>query len=46
MATTGVGWDGFHPRVPLDPSRDTRGEVVQSLEKVKQCGKLTRRCFS
>ena len=34
-AATGVGCDGFRPKVPLDLSR---GEVVELLEKVEQCG--------
>ena len=38
-AKTGVGCDGFHPEVPLDLTRETRGEVVEFLEKVGQCGK-------
>ena len=29
--------DGFHPKVPLDLTRETRGEVVEFLEKVEQC---------
>ena len=32
---TGVGCDGFHPKVPLDLTRETRGEVVEFLEKVE-----------
>ena len=38
-AKTGVGCDGFHPEVPLDLTRETRGEVVEFLEKVGHCGK-------
>ena len=38
-AKTVVGCDGFHPKVPLDLTRETRGEVVEFLEKVKQSGK-------
>ena len=35
-AKTGVGCDGFHTKVPLDSTRETRGEVVEVLE---QCGR-------
>ena len=49
-AKTGVGCDGFHPKVPLVLTRETRGEVVEFLEKVEQCGrwrnKLGQRCSS
>ena len=38
-AKTGVGCDGFHPRVPLDLTKETRGEIVEFLEKVEQSGK-------
>ena len=38
-ATTGVGCDGFHPRVPFDLPKESRGEVVKFLQKVEQCGK-------
>ena len=38
-AKTGVGCDGFHPQVPLDFSKETRGEIVEFLEKVEQSGK-------
>ena len=38
-AQTAVGCDGFHPKVPLDLTRETRGEVEEFLEKVEQCGK-------
>ena len=38
-AKTGVGCDGFHPRVPVDLTKETRGEVVELLEKVEQSGK-------
>ena len=37
-AKTGVGCDGFHPKVPVDLSKETRGEVVGFLEKVEQSG--------
>ena len=29
----GVGCDGFHPKVPLDLERETKGNVVEFLEK-------------
>ena len=29
MGKTGVGCDGFHPKVLLDLRRETRGEVVE-----------------
>ena len=38
-ATTGVGCDGFHPKVPLDLTRATRVDVVELLEKVEQGAK-------
>ena len=38
-AKTGVGCDGFHPGVPLDLTKGTRGEIVEFLEKVEQSGK-------
>ena len=31
--------DGFHPKVPLDLTKETRGKVVEFLEKVEQSGK-------
>ena len=37
-AKTGVVCDGFHPKVPLDLTIETRGEVVEFMEKVEQCG--------
>ena len=36
---TRVGCDGFHPRVPLDLTKETRGEVVEFLKKEEQSGK-------
>ena len=33
------GCDGFHPKVPLDFTKETRGEIVEFLEKVEQSGK-------
>ena len=38
-AKTGVGCDGFHPKVPLNLTKETRGENVAFLEKVEQSGK-------
>ena len=35
---TGVGCDGFHPKVLLDLTKETKGEIVEFLEKVKQSG--------
>ena len=37
-ARTGVGCDGFHSKVPLDLPNETRGEIVEFLEKVEQIG--------
>ena len=42
-AKTGVGCDGFHPKVLLDLTKETRGEVVEFMEKVKQCGRWPQR---
>ena len=36
---TGVGCDGFHPKVPLDLTKETRGEILEFLVKVEQSGK-------
>ena len=41
-AKTGVGCDGFHPNVPLDLTKETRGEVVEFLEKVEQSGEWSQ----
>ena len=38
-AKTGVECDGFHAKVPLDLASETRGEMVEFLEKVAQSGK-------
>ena len=38
-AKTGVGFDGSHPRIPLDLTKETRREIVEMLEEVEQCGK-------
>ena len=35
-AKTGVGCDGFHPKVLLDLTKETREEIVEFLEKVEQ----------
>ena len=37
-AKIGVGCDGFHPKVPLDLTKETRGEIVEFWEKVEQSG--------
>ena len=37
-AKKGVGCDGFHPKVPLDLTEETRGEIVEFVEKVEQSG--------
>ena len=31
-AKTEVGCDGFHPKVPLDLTKETRGEIVEFPE--------------
>ena len=38
-AKTGVGCDGFHTKVLLDLTKETRGEIVEFLERVEQSGK-------
>ena len=38
-AKTGVGCDGFHPEVPLDLTKETRGEIVEFQEEEEQSGK-------
>ena len=38
-AKTVVGCDGFHPKVLLDFTKETRGGIVEFLEKVGQSGK-------
>ena len=35
-AKTGVGCDGFYPKVPQDLKKGTRGEVAEFLETVEQ----------
>ena len=37
----GVGCDGFHTKVLLDSTKETRGEIVEFLEKVEQSGNDT-----
>ena len=37
---TGVGCDGFHPKVPLDLTTETRGEIVEFSDKVEQTGRM------
>ena len=34
-AKTGVGCDGFHPKVPLDVTKETRGKIVEFLKKLE-----------
>ena len=38
-AKTGIGCDGFHPKVLLYLTKETRREIVELLEKVEQSGK-------
>ena len=38
-AKTGMGCDGFHAKVPLGVTKETRVEVLKFLEKVEQNGK-------
>ena len=38
-AKTGVGCDGFHSKVHLEVTKETRGEIVECLEKAEQSGK-------
>ena len=45
-AKTGVGCDGFHPNVPLELTKETRGEIVEFLEKVEQSGKWPQQACS
>ena len=49
-AQLGVGCDGFHPEVALDLTKETRGEIVEFLEKWSRVAsgrnKLVRRYFS
>ena len=35
-AKTGVGCDGFHPKIPLDLTKETRGEIVEHSGKWPQ----------
>ena len=37
---TGVESDGFHPKVSLVMTKDTRGELVEFVETVEQSGKM------
>ena len=39
QAKTGVVCDGFHPKVPLDLTNETREEIVEFPEKGSQSGK-------
>ena len=45
-AKTGVGCDGFHPKVPLDLTKETRGEIVEFLVKVEQSGKWPQQAWT
>ena len=45
-AKTGVGSDGFQPKVPLDLTKETRGEIVELLEKVEQSGDWPQQAFT
>ena len=36
---TGVGCESFHPEVSSDLTKETRGELVELLEKMEQSGK-------
>ena len=38
-AKTGVGCDGFHPKVSLDLTKETGGEVAEFLEKLEESGR-------
>ena len=35
---TGVECDGFHPRIPLDLTKETRRGIVEILEKATKVG--------
>ena len=41
-AKTGVGCDGFHPKVLLDLTKETRREIVEFFERVEQSGKWSQ----
>ena len=45
-AKTGVGCDGFHPKVLFDLTKETRGEIVGFLAKVEQSGKWPQQVCS
>ena len=34
-AKTGVGCDGFHPKIPLDLTKETRGEILEFCSTVE-----------
>ena len=49
-AKTGVSYDGFHPKVSLAATKETREEIVEIFEKLEQSGKwphqaCTTMCF-
>ena len=39
-AKTGEGCDGFHPKVLLDLTNETIGDIVELLETVEHSGKV------
>ena len=45
-AKTGVGCDGFHPKVHLNVTKETRGEVVEFFFFENVRNKHARRCAS
>ena len=45
-ARTGLGCDGFHPKVRLDLTKETRGKVVEFLEKVEQSGRWPQQAYT
>ena len=47
----GAGGDGFHPKVPMDVTKETMGKIVGFLQKVEHKvdgdrNKLAQRCSS
>ena len=41
-----MGCDGFHPKVPLDLTKESTGKVVEFLEKEEQSGKGPQQAFT
>ena len=41
-AKTRVGCDGFHSKIPLDLTKETRRETFEFLQKVEQSGKWSQ----